>query len=98
LRGLYAERPAQQVFDIFLDSTMAEKARRDDAGFIGSLNFFGMPATREDSTRAVSFEVADAIMRLARAGRLDVAMRVSFVPKTDARGKAGFARIELDVR
>ena len=97
IRGLYATSATSEVFDIFLGADDASNLNRNDPGFAGSLNFFGMPTDPQASTRAVNLAIGDNLRRLAQMGRLKENIAIDFVARAMPHSVAGFASVELIV-
>ena len=81
LRGIATDRPPGTGYLVFLNLPEGVNASLDDPGYVGGLNFFGMPGSSEGrSARAVSFEISEVIERLAQVGRLDEALTLTIAP------------------
>jgi hypothetical protein len=80
LRGLSVDADPHIGYFIFLNFDEGTKPCKEDAGYVGAINFFGMPRTSDGAGRSVSFEVSSVLVRLQQTGRLNGPLSVTFVP------------------
>jgi hypothetical protein len=81
LRGLTTNVQPGIGYWLFLNLPPSETPSLADAGYIGSINFFGMPANTESGhPRAVSFDISHVMARLAKLGRLDERLTLTIAP------------------
>jgi hypothetical protein len=79
-RGLSARKDPGTSFLLFLNSEGGARPTSADAGFVGSLSFFG-GASRSGELQwpMVSFEISASIQGLKRVGRLTLPLWLTFV-------------------
>jgi hypothetical protein len=80
LSGIFANHDPRTGYLVFLNAGEDARAGIDDPGYVGALSFFGMPRELSQGSRAVSFEVSSALVRLQQGGRLNAPISVTFVP------------------
>jgi hypothetical protein len=99
IKGLVTDREPGKGFLVFLNAAPDVKASRDDPGYVGTINFFGVPnIAPERSSRVVSFDATATLSRLARAGRLQTPLTVTFVPsgEIDSESHPAIGLVILD--
>jgi hypothetical protein len=86
--GLATNKPPGTNYLVFLNVPEGATPDVQDAGFAGTISFFGASAAAE-SSRAVSFEVSGVLQRLRALGRLADGLIVTIAaagkPQPDSR-------------
>ncbi|MGH6826785.1 hypothetical protein [Methyloceanibacter sp.] len=97
LGGLAADPDPETGYLVFLNLDEKAKSSTDDEGYVGAINFFGMPPTAAEPSRLVSFEISPTLVRLEEIGRLSGPISVTFVPTgRPAEGsRASVAKIDI---
>jgi hypothetical protein len=96
LGGLAADPDPETGYLVFLNLDQSEPSR-DDEGYVGAINFFGMPPTAAEASRLISFEVSLQLIGLEDIGRLSAPISVTFVPTSPPveGSRASVAKIAL---
>jgi hypothetical protein len=77
LRGVHSETEPGVAYRLVLNLPKNAKALRNDAGYVGDLNFFGRSPTPRGSPD-VSYEITDALLRLKERGRAQCPVSLTF--------------------
>ncbi len=82
VEGLSATLSPGASYDVFLGPASGAVPARDDPGYVGTLNFFGISPLTPADARSVSFDVTAVLARLRENEGLRNPLTVTLVPDT----------------